>query len=99
MERLLLKSYSISIFILLGFLSSYQVVGVAQAINKRCGENSTFTEQDEKVKKIILHLFLSVYLRKRLLLVVHSVLKHFMEAQDSGAIAFFDLSICRCHSA
>uniref|UniRef100_A0A8B9HKV0 Phosphodiesterase n=1 Tax=Astyanax mexicanus TaxID=7994 RepID=A0A8B9HKV0_ASTMX len=25
-----------------------EVVGVAQAINKRCGENSTFTEQDEK---------------------------------------------------
>lgn len=29
-----------------------KVVGVAQAINKRCGENSTFTEQDEKVKKM-----------------------------------------------
>ncbi|XP_073691834.1 cGMP-specific 3',5'-cyclic phosphodiesterase isoform X2 [Garra rufa] len=25
-----------------------EVVGVAQAINKRCGENSAFTEQDEK---------------------------------------------------
>ncbi|XP_056318158.1 cGMP-specific 3',5'-cyclic phosphodiesterase isoform X1 [Danio aesculapii] len=25
-----------------------EVVGVAQAINKKCGENSTFTEQDEK---------------------------------------------------
>ncbi|XDV17295.1 hypothetical protein PO909_023182 [Leuciscus waleckii] len=25
-----------------------EVVGVAQAINKRCGENSTFTEQDER---------------------------------------------------
>ncbi|XP_051987571.1 cGMP-specific 3',5'-cyclic phosphodiesterase isoform X2 [Xyrauchen texanus] len=25
-----------------------EVVGVAQAINKRCGENTTFTEQDEK---------------------------------------------------
>jgi hypothetical protein len=25
------------------------VVGVAQAINKKCGENGTFTEQDEKV--------------------------------------------------
>ncbi|XP_051948250.1 cGMP-specific 3',5'-cyclic phosphodiesterase-like isoform X2 [Xyrauchen texanus] len=25
-----------------------EVVGVAQAINKRCGENATFTEQDEK---------------------------------------------------
>uniref|UniRef100_A0A673I0X4 3',5'-cyclic-GMP phosphodiesterase n=1 Tax=Sinocyclocheilus rhinocerous TaxID=307959 RepID=A0A673I0X4_9TELE len=27
-----------------------EVVGVAQAINKRCGENSAFTEQDERVK-------------------------------------------------
>ena len=26
-----------------------QVVGVAQAINKKCGEDGAFTDQDEKV--------------------------------------------------
>ncbi|MBN3283152.1 PDE5A phosphodiesterase, partial [Polyodon spathula] len=28
-----------------------EVVGVAQAINKKCGNNGTFTEQDEKITK------------------------------------------------
>ena len=28
-----------------------QVVGVAQAINKKCGEDGAFTDQDEKVCK------------------------------------------------
>ena len=31
------------------FLSSHQVVGVAQAINKKSGNGGTFTEKDEKV--------------------------------------------------
>lgn len=29
-----------------------QVVGVAQAINKKCGEDGAFTEQDEKVSEV-----------------------------------------------
>lgn len=29
-----------------------QVVGVAQAINKKCGDDGAFTEQDEKVSKV-----------------------------------------------
>lgn len=33
------------------FLHPSQVVGVAQAINKKCGEDGAFTEQDEKVSK------------------------------------------------
>lgn len=33
------------------FLSFYQVVGVAQAINKKSGNGGTFTEKDEKVPK------------------------------------------------
>uniref|UniRef100_A0A8K9XJV8 Phosphodiesterase n=1 Tax=Oncorhynchus mykiss TaxID=8022 RepID=A0A8K9XJV8_ONCMY len=32
----------------LNIKNAYEVVGVAQAINKKCGENGTFTEQDEK---------------------------------------------------
>lgn len=34
------------------FLSLYQVVGVAQAINKKSGNGGTFTEKDEKVPKL-----------------------------------------------
>lgn len=34
-----------------------QVVGVAQAINKKSGEDGAFTEQDEKVGKVQFHLF------------------------------------------
>lgn len=36
------------------FYPSYpsQVVGVAQAINKKSGEDGAFTEQDEKVSKV-----------------------------------------------
>jgi hypothetical protein len=33
------------------FLSLFQVVGVAQAINKKSGNGGTFTEKDEKVRK------------------------------------------------
>lgn len=29
-----------------------QVVGVAQAINKKCGEDGAFTDQDEKVSGV-----------------------------------------------
>ncbi|KAG9345531.1 hypothetical protein JZ751_008675 [Albula glossodonta] len=32
----------------LNIKNAYEVVGVAQAINKKCGNNGTFTEQDEK---------------------------------------------------
>lgn len=35
------------------FLSLYQVVGVAQAINKKSGNGGTFTEKDEKVPKLV----------------------------------------------
>ena len=31
----------------------YQVVGVAQAINKKSGNGGTFTEKDEKVPKLV----------------------------------------------
>lgn len=34
-------------------LSLYQVVGVAQAINKKSGNGGTFTEKDEKVPKLV----------------------------------------------
>lgn len=35
------------------FLSLYQVVGVAQAINKKSGSGGTFTEKDEKVPECV----------------------------------------------
>lgn len=42
-----------SFWITLVFSPSYpsQVVGVAQAINKKCGEDGAFTDQDEKVSR------------------------------------------------